>query len=361
MNLPLKALSPPSPIPASILEGIKNNKFRILSPPKSFKHYQELIECLRSKGMIIDDPDHAERKLSQIGYYRLSGFWYPCRVPAVDKFENPLYDPATKMRLRKDKFYAGTNFRDIIDLYLFDKKLRLLLLDGLERIEIYVRSIIAHELGKKDPIAYRDPKYIHPKSLQDYFRDGVPKNNWRDWFLKNNRFITDSKSDCILWHRNNYRQIPFWVVVETWDFGLMSNYFNILGDKHKDDICARIGIKHKKTLNNWLKELNFVRNKCAHHSRVWNMRLHNPLSIKGVKDETYFKNLNLASENSRKRIYGCICILWRLIQEIGPSSSWITTMANHIDSLPKCEGIDMKAMGFPDECELFPRDRFNIK
>jgi len=54
-----------------------------LALPKPHKNYKELVEILTNRGMIIPDTIRAERKLSQIGYYRLSGFWYPCR-----KFKN---------------------------------------------------------------------------------------------------------------------------------------------------------------------------------------------------------------------------------------------------------------------------------
>ena len=100
-----------------------------LAPPKPYKNYKELVEILEARGMIIPDGKRAERKLSQIGYYRLSGFWYPCR-----EFSNT---PNGDI-IRKDSFQRNINFNDIIKLYLFDKNLRLLMLDAIERIEIHI-------------------------------------------------------------------------------------------------------------------------------------------------------------------------------------------------------------------------------
>ncbi|MEZ8857993.1 hypothetical protein AB6E16_21180 [Vibrio atlanticus] len=45
-----------------------------LIPPKEFKHYEELVDTLSQRGMIIGDDERAKRKLAQVGYYRLSGF-----------------------------------------------------------------------------------------------------------------------------------------------------------------------------------------------------------------------------------------------------------------------------------------------
>lgn len=41
---------------------------------KPHKEYPELVQQLSDRGMIINNPTYAEKKLSQVGYYRLSGF-----------------------------------------------------------------------------------------------------------------------------------------------------------------------------------------------------------------------------------------------------------------------------------------------
>lgn len=144
-----------------------------LSPPKPHQSYSQLVGILSERGMTIPDPERAERKLAQLGYYRLSGFWYPCRE--FDKSKPGKMDFNGKP-LRADNFQANINFNDIIKLYLFDKNLRLLMLDAIERVEIYVRSIIAHELGYHDPLAYESDRFIQPQKLR----------YWSSW-LKNHK------------------------------------------------------------------------------------------------------------------------------------------------------------------------------
>jgi hypothetical protein len=48
-----------------------------------------------------------------------------------------------------------------------------------------------------------------------------------------------------------------------------------------------------------------------------------------------------------------------LVKNIGPSSTWISTVANHIDTLPKNERLQFAAMGFNDE-NGFPRKKFDL-
>ncbi len=322
-------------------------------PPKPHLKYDELIARLKGRGMIIPDDDRAKRKLSQIGYYRLSGFWYPCRRGKLDEKGKYLKDPKSKLPIRDDQFQEGTNFNLITDLYLFDKKLRQLLLDAIERIEIHARSVIAHELGRFDPMAYLDTSFINPKILAG--------THWCNWRIRQEQLIEDSKEDCILWHKKNDCSIPFWVVVETWDFGLMSKYFENLKGHYQNLICERLevldqyGKPHVKSLKNWLQEINILRNRCAHHSRIWNRVSGNAITI---PSNTYFNELNL-DQHAKTRIYSKICVLWFLVQKIGPHSQWIRNIADLVDSKPDLDCLPHTAMGFPDNTG-FPRKKFHL-
>jgi abortive infection bacteriophage resistance protein len=143
-------------------------------------------------------------------------------------------------------------------------------------------------------------------------------------------------------------------VIEAWDFGTRSKYFEMLNGTHQNNICKRLNILNPKNLKNWLREINTLRNRCAHHARIWN-RSHNPLKITGEQDV----NLVNLDEKARTRIYGLIVIIWFLTKKIGPSSDWINNVANLMDEkskLPRCSYV---AMGFPDEYG-FPRKLFEL-
>ena len=306
--------------------------------------------------MIIPDEERARRKLAQIGYYRLSGFWYPCRKGKVDEHGNYITDPLSGLPVREDAFQEETDFNLIIDLYLFDKKLRQLMMDAIERVEIHIRSIIAHEVGRFDPLAYQNTNFINPKILKDKTdRSGNVINYWNDWISRQEKLIAESKEDCIRWHKKNNRSIPFWVAVETWDFGIMSKYYENLKGKYQDKICQRLEVPNKKVLRGWQQEINELRNHCAHHSRIWNRVSSNALKILPIE---FFQPLGLSLE-ARKRIFGKICVLWFLVKKIGPNSEWILKVADLIDSKPPLDCCPFTSMGFNDN-KGFPRDLFNL-
>ena len=303
--------------------------------------------------MIIPDEERAKRKLSQIGYYRLSGFWYPCRKGKRDENGDYVKDPKSKLPIREDNFQDGTDFNLITDLYLFDKKLRQLMLDAIERIEIHVRSVIAHEVGRFDPLAYLKTSFINPNVLES--------THWCDWRIRQERLIEESKEDSILWHKKHKLSIPFWVVVETWDYGLMSKYLENLKGQYQNLICERLevfdhtGKPHVKALKNWLQEINILRNRCAHHSRIWNRLSGNAITI---PKNDYFNELGL-TPNARMRVYSKICVLWYLVHKIGPHSEWIKKVADLIDSKPDLETLPYTSMGFLDNTG-FPREKFQL-
>ncbi len=306
--------------------------------------------------MIIPDKHRAKRKLSQIGYYRLSGFWHPCRKLKKGSDGKKLKHFATHRSIRLDKFQDQTNIDEIIQLYIFDKRLRLLMLDAIERIEIFIRTITAHEMGYHDPLAHENPRFINPK-FQKTWTDNKnrSRNLWNEWTTRQSKLIKRSREDYIQWHLTTQKRIPIWVVVETWDMGTLSKYFELLKGKFQRRICSRLGGPNEKELRNWLREINTLRNRCAHHTRIWNQSTNSPLLEPKIP---YFQALNLDTR-ARQRMFGMIAILWFLVHKIGPSSHWLTKVADLIDVKPAIPACPNTSMGFSDN-RGFPRALFGI-
>jgi len=120
------------------------------------------IALLKARGLTITDDCRATAALERIGYYRLSGYWYPLRTSTIT---NP-----SGARIVQDDFRPGTEFGQIVDLYVFDKKLRLLTLDAIERVEVVLRTDIALLLGQYSPVAHRDPAYLHGRFTKNLLR-----------------------------------------------------------------------------------------------------------------------------------------------------------------------------------------------
>ena len=107
-------------------------------------NFREQVELLVSRGLVIENPTEAEAFLNRVNYYRLSAY----RLP----FENA---PHT--------FAPGTRFEHIRDLYVLDHKLRLLIMEAIESIEIATRTAVAYRISHQyGPFAHAEIKNLKP-------------------------------------------------------------------------------------------------------------------------------------------------------------------------------------------------------
>ena len=124
-------------------------------PPyaKPYLSFADQVQLLQQRGMGITNAWQAERHLARIGYYRLKDYWYPLRQSR----QAVRADGSRYTEILED-FRHGSLFEHAVDLYIFDKKLRMLMADAIERIEVALRVEVAHHLGKRDPFAHRDTR-----------------------------------------------------------------------------------------------------------------------------------------------------------------------------------------------------------
>ena len=145
--------------------------------------------------------------------------------------------------------------------------------------------------------------------------------------------------------------MPIWVVVESWSFGTISKYYELLNKSHQTAIAKRLGVSNIKLLISWLQEINILRNRCAHHSRIWNQSSKNTIKLPTEVDEVdtrYFSKFDLTNDH-RKKIFVLILIIWFLVKNIGPNSTWITGFLNEIDQLPTLPIDFYASMGITEE------------
>lgn len=316
---------------------------------KPFKDYPELVDILQSRGMTIGNRDRAIRKIAQVGYYHLSGYWHSSRKYRIEGREKE------RVLHYLDEFQDGTSFEAVFQFYLMDKTLRMLLSDALERIEVYLRTIIAHELGRQDPLAHFDRENFAKMAFARPAGDLGGGLSLHDaWLARHEKLIEQSREDSIRSHVEANKPIPIWVASEAWDFGLISKLYSMLNVKNQDSICARLNIVERNVVDNWLINLNGVRNRCAHHARLCNRP--NPRVFK-LPRRGYFNDLQL-DHRANERFYGLIAVVWYLLKTIGPNSGWLMDVADVLDAMPRLPGLTSKSMGFPEGG--FPRAKFPI-
>lgn len=292
--------------------------------PKQWKSYDDQLNLLISRGMSVADRDKAIRYLEKIGYYRLSGYWYPFRYSGkcivLDKnFKKP--QKLKEIVQYNDQFITGASFQNAVDLYIFDKKLRLLTMDALERIEVALRADIAHTLGEKDRFAYLNPNHFHNTfSVELDKRKCLTRHH--EWLSKQARLIGRSKEEFIKHNREKYGfPIPIWVTCEVWDFGAMSNLYDGLIEADQDKISSKYGVNSGRVFATWLRSLNYLRNVCAHHCRLWNSNIIDQPKLPS-NDEVASLLPFKGQDRLIARPFLLMCIIQHLLIRINPSSTW---------------------------------------
>ena len=285
---------------------------------KIWKSFQEQLEILKNRGLVIENEKKALGYLKTIGYYRLSGYLYSFRQ----------FDP-NNPKSRLDDFIPNSRFEDVKQLYIFDKKLRQLALDALERIEIALRVNLAYTLGQCDPLAYQkvqffDPNFDHQKWLDKY----------------QNLIHRESESSFVKHHLQHYGHLPIWAAGEIWDFGTLSMLYKGMLEKDKDRVAKIYHLKNGKHLQTHLHAFNFIRNVSAHHSRLWNKAIIFKANIKGLH-EVQWKQLHA----TQPFLY--FCLMKRMLDVICPNSTWGERFLALLQTFPTVENqaISLQQMG----------------
>ena len=322
-----------------------------MSYQKSWKSYQDQLDQLKSRNMGVTDEAKALSYLERIGYYRLSGYWYPFRVRAqyvelTESFEKP-----KKVKVEsvvQDIFLPNSQLSEVVELYVFDKRLRHLVGDALERIEIALRVDISHTLGKLDPFAYANPALLHETFTQQYdSQKGVTGHH--AWLGKNGQLIARSKEEFVKHNKAKYGlPLAIWVVCEVWDFGAMSMLYGGMREAEQDAISRKYGISSGRVFASWLRSLNYLRNVCAHHSRLWNRNMVDQPKLPDEAEVAWTAHFH-ADGNARARCFILLKIVRHLMMVINANSTWPDRIKAHLSGFPDLakHGLDVSRMGAP--------------
>lgn len=280
-----------------------------MKPLKPWRSFAQQLDVLQARGLLVEDRVAAIDYLERLGYYRLSGYWYPLR--AIDVEASRLQGRAVRL----DSFVPGSRFEDVVHLYVFDKKLRLLALDALERIEMAVRVDVAHLLGKRDPAAHENPGCLHGNFSKKPITKGpnAGKTEHQLWLAKYETLLHRARKEpFVIHHQQQYGALPVWAAVEVWDFGLLSKLFAGMQYADQQHIAAIYGAPDGQAFTQWLRSLNFIRNVSAHHSRLWNINV--------VERAAVPASWPAKADNARPFFY--FCLMRQLLGEICPRSTW---------------------------------------
>jgi len=289
------------------------------------------LDVLRSRGLALGEPPEALRSLQRFGYYRLSGYAYPLRN-TKPKGESG----------RLDTFVPGASLPLVVQLAEFDKQLRLLVLHGVETVEVAVRVAVAHRMG-----AVHTEAHLYPKLLASRFvaqpREGTSASSGYDaWLKAYRRNLQSSKEDFVAHHNEMYGgRLPIWAAVEIWNFGLLSKFFAGMQLRDQNAVAAQFGGLDGHVLKSWLRTLNFLRNVAAHHSRLWNRAVPDVPVLPSRADFPTLDFLHL-HPRSREKLLGALSCLWFLVQAIEPDSGWAATVKAHLATFPSFSALSLE-------------------
>lgn len=298
----------------------KSPKISYNKPPLKL---QDQLQQLKNRGMLVADEALAIHYLGHLNYYRLGAYWLP--------FEKDH---------RSHQFHAGTQFEDALNIYIFDRELRLWLMDAIERIEVSLRTQFAYHLS----LRYG----THPHLNQALFHNQLRYNRA---LIKLEHEVKQSGEEFIKHLTQKYQESlpPIWAIVELMSLGQLSQWYDNLQNRQDRKAIADIYDIDEKNLRTFLHHLTTIRNYCAHHARVWNRDYTITLKIPNKRPASLVSSFNHQSSSERK-LYNTLVLLTYLMDLTSPGHHWKIRLFD----LLKNHSINQHAMGFPSDWQQRP-------
>jgi len=296
-------------------------------------------------------------------YFRLSGYWFPMR----DLRQARSGVGAAGRELRHDSFTAGHRFQEVDDIYRWDATLRSHLFEGISRVEVALRSQVAYVLSAHDPMAHRNPEVFNPKfSAKPKFSAQVMtlirkrrrrRSDYEQWVLTLNQAIAREQNadDAISHQIDEFGDVHIWALVEIIEFLPTIKAFKAMRQPDRQIVSSYFGMAEPPTLISILEALNNLRNKTAHHARIWNRNFSRSPALPSAKKYPYFESIPRGNNSWQKyRLYPLLCSLVYLLEHVENDRVWTNRLIEIIDAYPVIPGYTLHAAGFPDDWRDLP-------
>lgn len=312
------------------------------------------LALLKQRGLVIQDEQRALCFLEVVSFFRLTPYMRPFQ----------LSDDADH------GFKPGTSLRALTRLYDFDRRLRLLVIDAIERIEVAVRAAISNHMGP----AYGAHWYLNQQLFHGSYRhqellDAIRtkqskarQDHQRECLRIDNSKSSDERKQKLkeLRAKESYARhyaltynapdlMPAWAAMEEITLGDLSHlYKGLARDADRKAVARRLNLPGP-LLQSWLHTLTTIRNICAHHARLWNREL-------GIRPElpktiTFLWPKHLQQPGQHARVFTVACILNLLMRQVSPHTSWDKRLHDLHNEFPE---INLQAMGFPTDWQQDP-------
>jgi abortive infection bacteriophage resistance protein len=272
--------------------------------------FEQQLHLLKERHLVVPDDERALRWLKNISYYRLSAYFLPFKTG--------------------ESFRHCATFDLIAGLYIFDRKLRLTVLDAIERIEVALRTAVTYQLAHEHgPFGYADARNFAPNFNHQSFLNELHEERRR------------SKETFVEHFAEKYTDegnLPVWMATELLSFGVISRLFRALNPVLKAAIAQPFNVHHN-VLGTWLHALSYVRNVCAHHQRLWNRTL-------AIRPQIPTRSHNWPHEPTQNnKLYCVLVIINHLLKTTSPNCRWKHRLISLFDNHPE---VTLSAMCVPE-------------
>jgi abortive infection bacteriophage resistance protein len=232
------------------------------------------IRHLRSKGLVVNRPNVAARKIEAIGYERL-------RIYFLSRRDQP-----------NKTFRLGTTYNDILQLYECDARLRQLAFKAVGRFELALRNTLSEVLSSRFG--------SHPYYDQAVFKNADAHNKALGQVIA---AFQNSKDERAKHYRDVYdipALPPIWTLKEFLTFGGSARLYTTLSGSVREDIAKAFNVPKLPVFDNWVMCFVDLRNICAHHDRLFNRRFQKQLQ------RLPRENVPAANNNTLKALLECL-------------------------------------------------------
>lgn len=274
------------------------------------------ITKLEERGLVIPDKEKAAHYFSNISYYRLSAYML-----------------AYQAKDGSHTFHPGTSFDSVLELYVFDRALRVFTFDAIERIEIALRTQLIYQLALQHGSHWQQNRAL--------FKNDEAFNVLQRQI---NEACTQRKPEVFIKHYldtyDRPKQPACWMSLEVLTMGSLSRVYGSLADTSNKTLVAAHFKVPWKVMQSWMHMLTYIRNLCAHHSRLWNREL-------GIQPMPLLKPVHPWIDKgytNNRRMYYALCCLRYLSLSINPSGSYTQRLKLLMEKYPS---VPFQFMGFP--------------
>lgn len=264
----------------------------------------EQLQILKARGMNFANEERARVCLAHISYFRLKYYW------------KDMVDPNSE----DEDFLESARFEDVVRRYDFDRRLRLILFDAIEVIEVALRTkIIQHmSLSAGNGQWYLERKWFE---REEYFEDFVLDLKY-EFNRSTEPFAKEFIGEHPDWDCDSIEGVSpdAWMIFESATFGTLSKMYKNLRNQSPEAsrIANDFGLYSARELGGWLESVSVLRNIVAHHSRLWNRALaKKTLDLKGHRDKWLMTPL---TESQKRKPYGVISAMVYLCDAVAPEN-----------------------------------------